>query len=394
MSRGQYGSLDLSTGEWNGMIRDLIDGDADVAIGALTEMSAREADIDFTIPWYRNQIKLLILHPSWSFEYPFSIVYPMHLTAWFTLLAGFIMVCALVALLGHFSPYEWRRRAERGEATEEESQTFKLHSRSTVLVTEDLVRFLFWFTLCIVFIYAFNLNSVFKFSKTAIRVKDTHDLLFQDIINFGAVRFSPSYDFYRYNEGQYRQVFDRMLNSDQNLLEDRLEDAVYRIRRQWDARYAIVGEERILQYAADRKPCRLFITGKTLGRIAFSMATPSGSPLRDQLSYAIRLLQERGEIDKILEMSFSDNLRCSGDSIWENETKKSFTIHDLQGLYYLLFIGMAGSAIIFVIEWLVNALLFGNGWQRRSAGRTQSRPTQNQAFVKSGQGKDDNRDWL
>lgn len=335
----------------------------------------------------------------------------MHLTAWFALLAIFLVVCALVGIIGYFSPYEWRRRAERGEATEEEGQTFTFYNSVFFVLSTGFLQsyvrgprswslrllsaFWFWFSLSVVFIYAYNLNGVFKFSKTALRIRDTHDLLFQDIINFGAVRFSPSYDFYRYNDGEERQVFDRMLNSEENLLEDRIEDAVYRIRRQWDARYAIVGEERILEYAGDRKPCRLYTTGRTLGRLRFSMATPSGSPLRDQLSHAILLLQERGEIDSILNMTFSERLSCSRDSIWETESEESFTIHDLQGLYYLLFIGMSGSAIIFAIEWLVNALFYGNGWQGRTPGRSKSRKARNGIPLDQGKGGEaQTRDWL
>lgn len=393
MSPGQYGSLDLSTGEWDGMIRELIDGDADLAIGSLTKNGAREKDIDFTASWYGSHLKVAILHPSWTFEYPFALVYPYHLTAWFALLVTFSVIVLAVFCLGRFSPYEYRRLASRGEASEEEGETFSFFDSIWFLLSTGfwqsyirgprswslriLSAFWFYFALCIIFLYSENVNSVFKFSKTAIKIKDVQDLLSNDVIDFGAVRNSPSYDFYRYNKGQYRMVFDRMLNSEKNLLEDSIEQAIYRIRRQWDGRYAVLGEERILNYAAARKPCRIFVTGKTLGKISFSFATPSGSPLLDQLSYAIKSLKKRGNISRILEMKFSNSLHCEPDTLFEKETKKSFTIHDFQGMYYLMLTGIGASVIVFVLEWLVFLLFFSKSSRPKRGIRRPGRPKGN-----------------
>lgn len=360
-----------------------------MAIGSLTKNGARENDIDFTAGWYKSQLKVAILHPSWTFEYPFSLVYPFHITAWAALGVLFLLVSALVFVIGYGSPYEYRRRAQRGAASEDEADTFSLRESIMFVLSTGFLQsytrgprswslrilsvFWFWFALCSVFLYAMNINSVFKFSKTAIKIKDVHDLLHNDIHDFGAVRNSPSYDFYRYNKGQYRMVFDRMLNSERDLLEDRIEDAMYRIRRQWDGRYAVLGEERILQYAADRRPCRLFISGRTLGKISFSFATPSGSPLRDQLSYALSVLKKRGNISRILDMKFSKSLHCAEVTNYEKTTKRSFTIHDLQGMYYLIFIGMSGSVIVFILEWLVYVLFVDKGARPTFATRNHQR---------------------
>lgn len=364
-----------------------------MAIGSLTKNGARENDIDFTGTWYKSQLKVAILHPSWTFEYPFSLVYPYHITAWFGLVIIFIGIALGVFCLGRFSPYEYRSLAERGQATEEEGDTFSFFDSIWFVLSAGfwqsytrgprswslriLSAFWFYFALCMIFLYVTNLNSVFKFSKTAIKIKDVHDLLFNDIIEFGAVRRSPSYDFYRYNKGQYRMVFDRILNSEKNLLEDKITNAIFRIRRQWDGRYAVLGEERILKYAAARKPCRIFITGKTLGKISFSFATPSGSPLRDQLSYAISILKRRGNISRILEMEFSNRLHCAEDTLFETETKKSFTIHDFQGIYYLMFIALGGSLIVFILEWLYFVLFVDKSSRPRIATKRTARSKAN-----------------
>lgn len=389
-SRGQYGSLDLSNNEWDGMVKDLVDGDADIAVGALVRNDYREAVVDFTKAWYEGDVKLLILHPSWTFEYPFSMVYPINIWAWFALFVIFIVVSLLVFMFGKVSPYEWRKRSERGEASEEDGEVFNfLNSFFYVLSTgfwQGYIRgprswslrilslFWFWIIICLVFMYVISLVAVMKFSKTAINIHDHHDLLHQDQFDFGMVRNSPAYDFYRYNVGKYREVFDRVLNSDEKLMEERIENAVYRIRRTWEGRYSLLGEEQVLKYAAERKPCRMYIAGKSLGNITISMATQAGSPLRDQLSYAIELLEERGELQKIREMKFSDELKCERETVWERQSKYSLTLHDLQGMYYLLFIGMSGSVIVFILEWLIYNIFVSSSWKNRMPSQRTAAP--------------------
>lgn len=44
MSPGQYGSLDLSTGEWDGMIRELIDG-----VSSLNNISVPVHQLSFLV---------------------------------------------------------------------------------------------------------------------------------------------------------------------------------------------------------------------------------------------------------------------------------------------------------------------------------------------------------
>ncbi|XP_023246436.1 glutamate receptor ionotropic, kainate 3-like [Copidosoma floridanum] len=58
-----YGSLNQKTGQWNGMLRKVIDNEADLAITDLTITAERETAVDFTMPFmnlgmlYANSIR-------------------------------------------------------------------------------------------------------------------------------------------------------------------------------------------------------------------------------------------------------------------------------------------------------------------------------------------------
>ena len=55
---GKYGSLNTNTGEWNGMIRELLDHKADVAVVDLSMTSQRQSAVDFTMPYMNTGLYL------------------------------------------------------------------------------------------------------------------------------------------------------------------------------------------------------------------------------------------------------------------------------------------------------------------------------------------------
>ncbi|XP_044759059.1 glutamate receptor ionotropic, kainate 2 isoform X6 [Coccinella septempunctata] len=56
---GKYGVIDLDTGEWNGIVKQLMEKKADLAVGSMTINYARESVIDFTKPFMNLGISIL-----------------------------------------------------------------------------------------------------------------------------------------------------------------------------------------------------------------------------------------------------------------------------------------------------------------------------------------------
>ena len=54
-----YGVPDDETGEWNGIVRQLIDRRADMAVASMTINYARESVIDFSKPFMNLGISIL-----------------------------------------------------------------------------------------------------------------------------------------------------------------------------------------------------------------------------------------------------------------------------------------------------------------------------------------------
>lgn len=47
----KFGNMD-ENGEWNGIVRKLIDKQGDIGLGSMSVMAERETVIDFTVPYY------------------------------------------------------------------------------------------------------------------------------------------------------------------------------------------------------------------------------------------------------------------------------------------------------------------------------------------------------
>lgn len=50
-SDGKFGNMDLK-GNWNGVVKELMEKRADIGLGSMSVMAERENVIDFTVPYY------------------------------------------------------------------------------------------------------------------------------------------------------------------------------------------------------------------------------------------------------------------------------------------------------------------------------------------------------
>nr|CAD7453106.1 unnamed protein product [Timema tahoe] len=95
-----YGSFDNETKEWTGMLRKVIDGDADLAITDLTITSERESGVDFTMPFMNLGISILYKMPTKEAPKLFSFMSPFSTTVWAYMLSVYIGVSFLLYLMG------------------------------------------------------------------------------------------------------------------------------------------------------------------------------------------------------------------------------------------------------------------------------------------------------
>ena len=126
----RFGAQDETTGEWRGLVRELIDKvstncatadrgyqnlkpfllnpqKADLAIAPLTINFARENVIDFTKPFMNLGISILFKMPTSTPTRLFSFMSPLAFDIWLYVVAAYVLVSATLFIVARFSPYEW-----------------------------------------------------------------------------------------------------------------------------------------------------------------------------------------------------------------------------------------------------------------------------------------------
>ncbi|KAG8193455.1 hypothetical protein JTE90_005102 [Oedothorax gibbosus] len=101
----QHGSF--KTGEWNGMIGELLRREADLAIGDLSITAARDEAVDFTMPFMTLGISILFKKPERQNPPLFSFFQPLSIEVWGYMATAYLGVSLYLYILARVSPYEW-----------------------------------------------------------------------------------------------------------------------------------------------------------------------------------------------------------------------------------------------------------------------------------------------
>lgn len=92
----QNGSYDKKTKKWNGMIRELLDRRADLAICDLSITSERRKAVDFTMPIMNLGISILFLKPKKEPPGWFSFTNPLSPEVWAYMMTTYLCVSVVL----------------------------------------------------------------------------------------------------------------------------------------------------------------------------------------------------------------------------------------------------------------------------------------------------------
>ena len=123
---GKYGQMDPETMQWNGAIGELIERNADIALGAISITAKRELYVDFSVPYY-DMVGLSILtkfHTEEVFLFTFLLV--LDNMAWACIIVTYFAISAIIAIFDKYSPYSYQNIPERYENDLSENKDFSI----------------------------------------------------------------------------------------------------------------------------------------------------------------------------------------------------------------------------------------------------------------------------
>ncbi|XP_052740883.1 glutamate receptor ionotropic, kainate 2 isoform X3 [Bicyclus anynana] len=367
---GRYGSHNRETKEWDGMIRELLEQRADVAIADLTITYDREQVVDFTMPFMNLGISVLYRKPIKQPPNLFSFLSPLSLDVWIYMATAYLGVSVLLFILARFSPYEWDNpRNCLDEPPVLENQFTLLNSLWFTIgslmqqgsdiapkaVSTRMVAGMWWFfTLIMISSYTANLAAFLTVERMDSPIESAEDLAKQTKIKYGALKGGSTAAFFRdSNFSTYQRMWSFMESARPTVFTSSNKEGEERVMR-GKGGYAYLMESTTIEYVVERN-CDLTQVGGMLDSKGYGIAMPPNSPYRTAISGAVLKLQEEGKLH-ILKTKWWKEKR-GGGSCRDETSKSSSTANELGlanvgGVFVVLMGGMGVACVIAVCEFV------------------------------------------
>ncbi|XP_042279697.1 glutamate receptor ionotropic, kainate 3 [Thunnus maccoyii] len=357
---GRYGSQD-DKGQWNGMIRELIEHRADLAVAPLTITYMREKVVDFSKPFMSMGISILYRKPNATNNGFFSFLNPMTPDIWVYILLAYLGVSCVLFVIARFSPYEWydAHPCNPGSDVVENNFTLlnsfwfgvgSLMQQGSELMPKALstriIGGIWWFfTLIIISSYTANLAAFLTVERMDSPVDSADDIAKQTKIEYGVVKDGATMSFFKKSKvSTFEKMWAFMSSKPSTSLVKSIEDGIQRVLK---SDYALIMESTTIDYIT-RRNCNLTQVGGIIDSKGYGIGTPLGSPYRDKITIAILSILEDGRLHMLKEKWWS------GSSCLDEERRETgpMGIQNLGGIFIVLASGLVLSVFVAIAEFI------------------------------------------
>ncbi|XP_055710635.1 glutamate receptor ionotropic, kainate 2 isoform X2 [Phlebotomus papatasi] len=367
---GRYGSYNKETGEWDGMVRELLEQRADLAIADLTITFDREQVVDFTMPFMNLGISVLYRKPVKQPPNLFSFLSPLSLDVWIYMATAYLGVSVLLFILARFSPQEWQNPHPCNRDSSTLDNQFSLHNSlwftfgslmqqgcdiSPKAVSTRMVAGMWWFfTLIMISSYTANLAAFLTVERMDSPIENAEDLAKQTKIKYGALGGGSTAAFFRdSNFSTYQRMWSFMESARPSVFTTSNIEGVERVVK-GKGSYAFLMESTSIEYVIERN-CELTQVGGMLDSKGYGIAMPPNSPYRTAISGAVLKLQEEGKLHTLKTRWWTE--KRGGGSCRDEQSKSSSTANELGlanvgGVFVVLMGGMGVACVIAVCEFV------------------------------------------
>uniref|UniRef100_A0AAY4DHI0 Glutamate receptor n=1 Tax=Denticeps clupeoides TaxID=299321 RepID=A0AAY4DHI0_9TELE len=370
----KYGSQ-LPNGSWNGMIGELINKRADLAVSAITITPERENVVDFSKRYMDYSVGILLRKPEEKINI-FSLFAPFDLAVWACIAAAVPVVGVLIFLLNRMQAL----RSQNPPAPHQQSSASSgsLHSAVWIVygafvqqggdsvvgsVALRIVMGSWWlFTLIVCSSYTANLAAYLTVSRMDNTIRTFQDLAKQMDVAYGTVRDSAVYDYFRAKgtnpleqDSTYAELWRTI--SKNNGHEFSVSSPSEGIRKAKKGPYAFLWDMAVVEYAAlTDDDCTVTVTGNSLSSKGYGIAMQHGSPYRDLFSQKILELQEKGDLDVLKQKWWPRTGRCDLNSHANAQPDgRSLKLQSFAGVFCILAFGLLLGCLVAGLEFWWNS---------------------------------------
>ncbi|KAK7085043.1 hypothetical protein SK128_002474 [Halocaridina rubra] len=394
---GKFGTMDEDH-QWNGMIKELIEKRADIALAPLSVMAERENVVDFTVPYYDLVgITILMKKP----EVPtslFKFLTVLEPEVWICILFAYGFTSILLYIFDRFSPYSYQNNKEKYK-DDDEKREFTLKECLWFCMTSltpqgggeapknlsgRLVAATWWlFGFIIIASYTANLAAFLTVSRLDTPIESLDDLSNQYKVQYAPMNGTATMTYFErmaYIEHKFYEIWkDMSLNDSMSDIEraklavwdypvsdkytkmwqsmqeaglpKTFDEALERVRKSTSSSegFAYIGDATDIRYLVLTN-CDLQIVGEEFSRKPYAVAVQQGSPLKDQFNDAILKLLNQRKLETLKERWWNQNPEkkvCEKD----DDQSDGISIENIGGVFIVIFVGIGLACITLAFEY-------------------------------------------
>ncbi|XP_064628474.1 glutamate receptor ionotropic, kainate 2-like [Lineus longissimus] len=368
---GSYGSPEDTdqpmTSPWNGMVGELMNDKADLAVASLTITYIREQVIDFTKPYMNLGISIIFKRPEGKESNLFSFLSPLSFEVWLYVIAAYAVVSVTLFVLARFSPYEWVNPHPCNPETDELENQFSLVNSLWFTIgslmqqgceiapramSTRIISCIWWFfTLIMISSYTANLAAFLTVERMVSPITSAKDLSKQTDIHYGTVKSGSTLTFFQTSHiATYARMWNFMKKHRDTVFVNSTKEGIKRVR---EGNYAYLLESTMNEYFVQRY-CDLMQVGGLIDSKGYGIGTKRGSIFRDRLSNAILKLQEDQEMHRLYDKWWREK-GSSGCDSKDSKEANSLGVGNVGGVFVVLLVGMACSVLVAIFEFIWKA---------------------------------------
>uniref|UniRef100_A0A3Q3CVN1 Glutamate receptor n=3 Tax=Haplochromini TaxID=319058 RepID=A0A3Q3CVN1_HAPBU len=358
---GLYGAPEPN-GSWTGMVGELINRKADLAVAGFTITSEREKVIDFSKPFMTLGISILYRVQLGRKPGYFSFLDPFSPAVWLFMLLAYLAVSCVLFLAARLSPYEWynphpclreRRDMLENQYTLGNSLWFPvggfMQQGSEIMpraLSTRCVSGVWWaFTLIIISSYTANLAAFLTVQRMEVPIESPDDLADQTNIEYGTIHGGSTMTFFMNSRYQtYQRMWNYMNSKQPSVFVKSTEEGIARVV---NSKYAFLMESTMNEYHRGLN-CNLTQIGGLLDTKGYGIGMPLGSPFRDEITLAILQLQENNRLE-ILKRRWWEGGQCPKE---EDHRAKGLGMENIGGIFVVLICGLIIAVFVAIMEFV------------------------------------------
>ncbi|XP_014768777.1 glutamate receptor ionotropic, kainate 2 [Octopus bimaculoides] len=347
---GNFGAK-MDNGDWNGMIGEVLAGNATMTVSPLSINSQREEAVDFTKPFMTRYISVIMKKTKLETSY-FEFLNPLSPPVWICTFGAFIVVSVILYFLEKLG---MRKKKDYPSISFRESFWFIFGSllqgntdASPNTVPGRILTSAWWFfALILISSYTANLAAFLTVKKINTPIKTISDLPKQTKIKYGTVKNSGVMAFFKNTKIEtFAKMWVQMAELDPESMVSTTTEGFHKVK---EGNYAFFWDTTVSRYKSI-EDCELTEIGPRFDPKGFGIAVPPGATYREDLSMVILNLSDTGKLHE-LESRWWNNRMCPDMNKASAVETSELQFENVAGVFFLLVTGILVAGVVCLIEY-------------------------------------------